>query len=498
MKEILKVVIRILVVGFKSFSQEFDTISNNESSKKCNLRGENRFFSNTHSERESPMKHLFLIIMFTATLLSQPNTLAILQFEGVGISQGEANVISSRLEGEIFKLGKYMVLERNEMDVILREQEFQQSGCVSSECAVEVGQLLGVSHMVSGSVTKIGSSLYITAKMLDVATTEIINSVSFTQETTSFSDLLTKEIPSLAHDICGIERDLPVANVLVSSYSRKNHILVNGDQIGIREKTIQLPIGDYYLSEIDVKTGVEINSELISLTDTEPQRVHLGGERVRFSVSLSSSLVFPGTANPIPYDENGPQFSSTFIAPGFHVGALIADKHYHAFITHLRFATERSYDLQDWYKDYTTPDVKSFYMGGFYLYQREWRVAPLLKFCAGGALGFRGTRIAYLTTEDGEQIGYTDSDNFEDERDIATYNLSSRSEFGGPVVGFGIGGERIMVHFSMLYTIGIHDIEQGTQYYDIDEGWISVGNTTQSGPKASASPELNISVRFVP
>ena len=46
---------------------------------------------------------------------------------------------------------------------MLKEQGFQQSGCVSSECAVEAGKLLGVDQIVTGSIGKIGSYYTVSA-----------------------------------------------------------------------------------------------------------------------------------------------------------------------------------------------------------------------------------------------------------------------------------------------------------------------------------------------
>ena len=66
------------------------------------------------------------------------------------------------------------------MDEILNEQGFQQSGCTSSECAAEVGALLGVQNMVSGSFGKLGNSYTIDAKMFSVETGATIRTVSKT------------------------------------------------------------------------------------------------------------------------------------------------------------------------------------------------------------------------------------------------------------------------------------------------------------------------------
>ena len=107
-------------------------------------------------------------------------TVALLEFEGRGISQLEAKTLTDRLMSEMVNTDAVIMVERNQMDEILNEQGFQQSGCTSSECAAEVGALLGVQNMVSGSFGKLGNSYTIDAKMFSVETGATICTVSKT------------------------------------------------------------------------------------------------------------------------------------------------------------------------------------------------------------------------------------------------------------------------------------------------------------------------------
>jgi curli biogenesis system outer membrane secretion channel CsgG len=59
---------------------------------------------------------------------------------------------------ELVKTGNYMVMERSQIDAIIQEQGFQQSGMVTEETAVAVGKLLGVELAVFGAVTEFGYS----------------------------------------------------------------------------------------------------------------------------------------------------------------------------------------------------------------------------------------------------------------------------------------------------------------------------------------------------
>ena len=128
---------------------------------------------------------VFVFLFFStssvgAQVAEGKQTVALLEFEGRGISQLEAKTLTDRLMSEMVNTDAVIMVERNQMDEILNEQGFQQSGCTSSECAAEVGALLGVQNMVSGSFGKLGNSYTIDAKMFSVETGATIRTVSKT------------------------------------------------------------------------------------------------------------------------------------------------------------------------------------------------------------------------------------------------------------------------------------------------------------------------------
>lgn len=108
------------------------------------------------------MKKMVLILLLSAaSLFSQTSktNVAISDLIGQGIDATSTSIISDRLRTELVKSGQISVLERNAMQEILKEQGFQQTGCTSDACAIQIGQLLGVSKIVVGSVGKLGKHL---------------------------------------------------------------------------------------------------------------------------------------------------------------------------------------------------------------------------------------------------------------------------------------------------------------------------------------------------
>ena len=117
------------------------------------------------------MKRFLPLLIFVYVLNGQ--TMAVLEFEGKGISQTDASALSDRLNNELYKLGEYRLVERNQINEILIEQGFQQSGCTSDECVVEVGKLLGAQKMVAGSISKVGDVFSVSARIVDMQSGEI-------------------------------------------------------------------------------------------------------------------------------------------------------------------------------------------------------------------------------------------------------------------------------------------------------------------------------------
>jgi len=106
-------------------------------------------------------------------------TIAVDDFSFSGITSGEADALTEKLRFKLFEIGTYRVIERQKMTEILKEQGFQKSGaCKEEECAIEIGQLLGVSEIISGNIGKIGRTYTVSARVIDVGTGEITSMVN--------------------------------------------------------------------------------------------------------------------------------------------------------------------------------------------------------------------------------------------------------------------------------------------------------------------------------
>ena len=131
-------------------------------------------------------------------------TVAVLDFEGRGISQLEAATLTDRLATELGNTEAVILVERNQLERILKEQGLQQSGCTTQECVAEVGQLLGVQYMISGSINVLGSTFTIDAKMFSIETGANVKTVSKTHK--GRIDELIPLMEAIAWELVGLDK----------------------------------------------------------------------------------------------------------------------------------------------------------------------------------------------------------------------------------------------------------------------------------------------------
>jgi hypothetical protein len=147
-------------------------------------------------------RHILILALTLAAIAYAQETgpvthnplIAVNTLEGRGITPDEAATLTDVLRTELLNTGKYKVMERTQMEAILKEQGFQQSGaCTDQQCMIEMGQLLGAELLVAGSVGKVGKAFSINVRVISIKTSEILSNVSQAY-TGPIEDLLTSEM----------------------------------------------------------------------------------------------------------------------------------------------------------------------------------------------------------------------------------------------------------------------------------------------------------------
>lgn len=122
------------------------------------------------------MKKAFFVVLLLAVVSASAKKLsvAVTDFQAQGLTPEEVTVLSDRFRGELFSTGQFLVMERAQMQAIIQEQGFQQSGaCASDACLVQMGQLLGVEKLVAGSIGRLGAVYMVNVRIIDMTTGKI-------------------------------------------------------------------------------------------------------------------------------------------------------------------------------------------------------------------------------------------------------------------------------------------------------------------------------------
>jgi hypothetical protein len=128
--------------------------------------------------------------------------IGVLDLTGENIPDAEIRLLSDRLRIELYRTGRFEVLERERMTDILAEHEFSLSGCVASECIIDVGQMLSVEQMVAGNVGRIGAVHTLSLRLVDVES-GAISRIATKDCMCSLSQVLTRLTGEAADELAG-------------------------------------------------------------------------------------------------------------------------------------------------------------------------------------------------------------------------------------------------------------------------------------------------------
>ena len=108
----------------------------------------------------------------------QDKKLAVISMEAQTelIDEETAMSIIVFVENAFVNVGQVRVVDRNHIEEVLREYEFQVSAMVDEDTAIEIGKLSGAEIIVVGSINRVGETFYLNIKLIEVQTGEIIGS----------------------------------------------------------------------------------------------------------------------------------------------------------------------------------------------------------------------------------------------------------------------------------------------------------------------------------
>ena len=125
------------------------------------------------------MKKLTLLLALLLAVVSlnaqnQKMKIAVMDFKnGVGVEEKDVKGLSDMLINTLYETGKFSIVERSQIDQVIKEQGFQLSGLTNEQLA-EMGNILGVKSVLVGTVNLIASEYNVDVRAVDVESGEIV------------------------------------------------------------------------------------------------------------------------------------------------------------------------------------------------------------------------------------------------------------------------------------------------------------------------------------
>jgi len=145
--------------------------------------------------RRPPIARRLKVLAVALALVGAPvaaqdvPTVAVMDFSSFMMGEGGASVqlgkaLSAMLVTEFSGREGMRVVERAQLNALLREQDLSLSGRIDDSDAIEVGKMLGVQYVFLGQVTSIVDNLRMDIRAVDVETSEIVSVMKKSDKTT--------------------------------------------------------------------------------------------------------------------------------------------------------------------------------------------------------------------------------------------------------------------------------------------------------------------------
>ena len=137
------------------------------------------------------MKKLLLILLsaLSLTAFAQQKVAVYVTGQESGIKK----VLGDQLVAAFAKSGKYMAIERTAsfLAEMKREQNYQSTGAVDDSELSRLGKQFGVQLVCVADVSDVFRQKYVSARLIDVETAEVVNTANMSSPMSSMDELLT-------------------------------------------------------------------------------------------------------------------------------------------------------------------------------------------------------------------------------------------------------------------------------------------------------------------
>lgn len=210
---------------------------------------------------------LCLLLVGSLNSLAQVTRVAILDFDNIsgiakydGLGKAMSSMLISDIEANVSPK-RLQLVERAQIQKVLKEQNFQASGNVNKSTAVEAGKILGVNYLLVGDVYILNDQLIINARLTNTETGDIVFSKKQEGKTVAWLTLKTNIAKDLATSLSQpfTEPTIPDKEINVAT------ITTFGNAVAAKDT------GNVQLAETLSSTVIDYNPEFKYIDDLKKE-----------------------------------------------------------------------------------------------------------------------------------------------------------------------------------------------------------------------------------
>jgi len=126
------------------------------------------------------LKKAFLVLAIFSIVTSQSRpsryeakpTLALFSFSAEGMIDEDVALYTGFLRLELHQTRSFILVERIQINELLNEKNYDRMDCNTSDCAVEIGKLVGIKKVITGSFNLVADTCLIAGQLINVETKE--------------------------------------------------------------------------------------------------------------------------------------------------------------------------------------------------------------------------------------------------------------------------------------------------------------------------------------
>ena len=139
-------------------------------------------------------------------------TLALFTFEGNGMNDEDVALYTGYLNLELHQTKSFILVEKIQINELLREKEYDKMDCKTADCAIEIGKLVGFKKAIVGSFSLVADTCTIKGSLIGIESKE----VEKTAERTYVGDLegINPFVQIMAWEFAGLDAPKDIFNAV--------------------------------------------------------------------------------------------------------------------------------------------------------------------------------------------------------------------------------------------------------------------------------------------